>query len=184
MCHNGVMDLEPHIESLREQLALAAEAGGDDTRAVAERLTAPLDSALRLMLLDTLSAAAAEITRELAPGSVELRLRSGRPEFVVSAPRGDRDRDTAGFEEAPPAEGWSGSPGTSLSPGEGGVARVNLRLPEQLKRSIEQAADREGLSVNAWLVRAAAAAVERTEASGRQESRAPRGAQCYSGWGR
>ena len=178
------MDLEPHIESLRQQLALAAEAGGEDTRAVAERLTAPLDSAVRLMLLDALSAAAAEITRELAPGSVDLRLRGGTPEFVVSAPRADRD-ETA-FDEAQQTESWAsgGTTGTSLSTGEGGVARVNLRLPDQLKRNVEQAADREGLSVNAWLVRAAAAAIERSEAPARQESRGPRGSQRYSGWGR
>jgi hypothetical protein len=179
------MDLNPHIESLREQLALAAEAGGEDTRALAQRLTASLDSAVRLMLLDALSAAAGEITRELAPGSVELRLRGGTPEFVVTAALGDHQPPGgSAHDEAARAEGWAaGHPGTSLSTGEGGVARVNLRLPDQLKRSIEQAADREGLSLNAWLVRAAAGAIERSEAGGRQESRGPRGAQRYSGWG-
>ena len=40
------------------------------------------------------------------------------------------------------------------------MARINLRLPEQLKAAAEQAAARERLSVNAWLVRAAAAAVD------------------------
>jgi len=79
------MDLSPYIESLRHDLAVAAEAGGDDARALAERLTAPLEASVRLALLDALSAAADEITRELAPGAVELRLRSGEPEFVVAA---------------------------------------------------------------------------------------------------
>ena len=82
------MDLTPYVENLRRELAVAADAGGEDARALAERLTAPLESAIRLMLLDALSAAADEITRELAPGSVELRLRGGEPEFVVTpAPR-------------------------------------------------------------------------------------------------
>jgi hypothetical protein len=171
------MELEPHIDTLREQLAMAAEAGGEDTRALANRLTAPLDAAIRLMLLDVLAVATAEITRELAPGSVELRLRRGsNPEFAVTAPPADSHRapaniaDTAGAAE--PAAG------------EGGVARINLRLPEQLKARVEQAALREGLSVNAWLVRAAAAAVERGETGHRPKQGAPRGGRRYTGWGR
>ena len=78
------MDLSPYVENLRRELAVAADAGGEDARALADRLTAPLESAVRLMLLDALSAAADDITRELAPGSVELRLRAGEPDFVVT----------------------------------------------------------------------------------------------------
>ena len=140
--------LTPYVENLRRELAVAAEAGGDDARALAERLTAPLESAIRLMLLDALSAAADEITRELAPGSVELRLRGGEPEFVVTPAAGRR----AGRAAEPPLRAAPRSD-------EGAMARINLRLPEQLKAGIEQAAGRERLSVNAWLVRAVAAAV-------------------------
>src|ERR671916_1500961 len=78
------MDLTQYVENLRRELAVAADAGGEDARVLAERLAAPLESAVRLMLLDALSAAADEITRELAPGSVELRLRTGEPAFVVT----------------------------------------------------------------------------------------------------
>ncbi|MFZ0974005.1 MAG: hypothetical protein WAN22_17370, partial [Solirubrobacteraceae bacterium] len=78
------MELEPYIDKLREQLAVAASAGGEEVLSLAQRLTAALESAARLTLLDALSAAAAEITSELAPGSVELRLRGSEPEFVVS----------------------------------------------------------------------------------------------------
>ena len=80
------MDLAPYIESLRRELAVAAEIGGDEARALAERLTAPLDAATRLALLDALSAAAAEITRELVPGSVDIRLRGRELHFVVTLP--------------------------------------------------------------------------------------------------
>ena len=38
------------------------------------------------MLLDALSSAADEITRELAPGSVEVRLRGREPQFAVTPP--------------------------------------------------------------------------------------------------
>ena len=79
------MDLTPYVDALQRDLATAAAAGGEDARAVAERLTAALEPATRLMLLDALSEAAGEITRELAPGSVELRLRAGDPEFAINA---------------------------------------------------------------------------------------------------
>src|ERR1700688_5304937 len=88
-CHSGVMGLRPYIESIHQQLAETAEAGGDDARALAERLAAPLDAAIRLALQDVLAAAAEEITCELAPGSVELRLRGRDPEFVVSLPQSE-----------------------------------------------------------------------------------------------
>jgi predicted HicB family RNase H-like nuclease len=39
-------------------------------------------------------------------------------------------------------------------------ARISLRLPESLKLAVEKAADREGVSANAWLVRAIARATE------------------------
>ena len=53
------------------------------------------------------------------------------------------------------------------------MSRINLRLPERLKARVEQAAASEGLSVNAWLVRAAAAALERATRSVERERRAP-----------
>src|SRR5918992_3369799 len=111
-CHNGAtMDLTPYAETLRRELTVAAEAGGDDARALAERLTAPLDSAIRLMLLEALSAAADEITRELAPGSVELRLRGGEPGFVVTPAPADEPDERAADAHAPlaPPEGDEGA---------------------------------------------------------------------------
>ena len=80
------MDLNPYVETLRRDLATAASAGGEDARAVAERLAAPLESSVRLVLLDALSEAAAEITRDLAPGAVDVRLRGREPSFVVTPP--------------------------------------------------------------------------------------------------
>src|SRR5690554_6777586 len=70
-CHYGDMELGQHVSTLQRQLVSAAENGTDDTRAVAERLAAGLDAAARLVLLDVLSEAAGEITRDLAPGSVD-----------------------------------------------------------------------------------------------------------------
>jgi hypothetical protein len=164
------MELTPYVENLRRDLAVAAEAGGEDARALAERLTAPLEPAIRLMLLDALSTAADEITLELAPGSVELRLRSGEPGFVVTPAPADEPATDAPQTPAPPEAD------------EGATARINLRLPEQLKADVEQAASRERLSVNAWLVRAAAAAVAGGDRPPRQ--RGGRIGQAYTGWAR
>ena len=170
------MDLTPYVSNLRHELAAAADAGGDDARALAERLTAPLESAVRLVLLDALSAAAAEITRDLAPGSVDLRLRGREPSFVVTPP------------PAEPPFGEAGPPAADVPPPatpegeEGAAARISFRLTEHLKGRIEEAAAQAGLSVNAWLVRAAAAALESGDRDRGSARRAPLGGQRYTGW--
>src|SRR5687767_6206315 len=143
------MDLTTYVDNLRRELAVAAEAGGDEARELAERLTAPLESAVRLTLFNALSAAADEITSDLAPGSVEVRLRGGEPGFVVTPPVHTEDTG----EEAAPAPPVPESD-------EGAMSRINLRLPESLKNRVEEAAAAQHLSVNAWLVRAAAAALD------------------------
>jgi len=71
---------------------------------------------------------------------VQLRLRGRDPSFVVTAPPG------LTTEEAP------AEPDDDLLIAEDGpAARITVRLPEQLKIAIEQAAAKEGRSVNAWL---------------------------------
>jgi hypothetical protein len=176
------MDLRPYIDEIHRQLVTAAEAGGEDARALAERLVAPLDAAIRLSLLDALSAAAQEITCDLAPSSVQVRLRGRDPEFVVSPgePAGD---DAAGGSDTT-SNDWS-APGDAAGASardEGGMARINLRMPEHLKAGVDRAAASEGLSVNAWLVRAAAATLERPDPPRRLERRGPQGAQRFTGW--
>jgi hypothetical protein len=168
------MDLTAYVARLREELAGAAELGAPDARALAERLTAPMESAFRLALLDALSAAADEITRDLAPGSVELRLRGGAPGFVVTPPPTDNPAPAAGAEIPPPPPVPDAE--------DGAMSRINFRLPDQLKSRIEEAASREGLSVNTWLVRAANAAVQPTEQP--RTGRTALGGQRYTGWAR
>lgn len=169
------MNLTRYVENIHRQLAVAAEAGGDEARELAERLVAPLDAAIRLTLQDVLVAAAEEITCDLAPGSVELRLRGRDPEFVVTPPPVDSPAD-----DVPEGVATAASPEAD----EGGMSRINLRMPDQLKGRIEQAAASEGLSVNSWLVRAASAALERTDPGRGREPRPPLGGQRFTGWGR
>jgi len=89
------MELGPYVEKIQRQLVDTAEAGGDDARTLAGRLIVPLDAALRLAFQDVLAAAAEEITTELAPGSVELRLRGRDLELVVTPPVDSADDSPA-----------------------------------------------------------------------------------------
>lgn len=158
---------------------MAAEAGGEEARALADRLTGPLESAARLTLLGALSDAMDEVTRDLAPGSVDLRLRGLDPEFVVTAPpAADSFGEVAAEAPAPPA-----LPATAFAEAEeGATARINFRPPAQLKLRVEEAASREGLSVNAWLVRAVAAALEPAADRGRRGQAGPAVGQGFTGW--
>jgi hypothetical protein len=140
------MDLQPYVEAVRHELNLAAAAGGAEAQALADRLSAPLESAIRLALLEALSAGAEEITSELAPRSVEIRLRGRDPEFVVSAP----------LDEPSASEPLD----LALGDDDGGTWRITLRLPESLRAAVEAATRHDGSSLNAWLVRAVAAAVQ------------------------
>ena len=167
------MNLSLYVDRLRHELSVAADAGGDEARALADRLTAPLDSAARLILLEALSAAADEITLELPSGSVEVRLRGGDPSFVVTP-----GPDDTTFPELRPAS-VQGAVGDNVEIGDEGTSRLNLRLPEGLKARIEDAARTEGLSLNAWLVRAAASALGPTNPSNRSYSA---GGERYTGW--
>ncbi|NES27121.1 hypothetical protein GCE86_14415 [Micromonospora terminaliae] len=177
------MELRTYVDAIRHQLAVAAAAGGDDAREVAERLTAPLESAIRLALLEALSEAATEITRDLAPGSVDLRLRDREPSFVVTPPPTEQWAD-----EAAPAPPPAPLPQPPADGEDEATVRISLRLPEHLKTRVEQAAAGAGVSINTWLIRAAAAAVDAD--SQHHRGHAPRlagpatGGQRFTGWAR
>ncbi|MCU1416524.1 MAG: histidine kinase [Schumannella sp.] len=160
------MELGQYVTDLQRQLAQAAENGTEEVRAGAERLAAGLDSATRLVLLDALSAAAGEITRDLAPGSVDVRLRGREIEFVVTSPTIDAEADDA---IAAPVEIDDAS-----------TSRTTLRLPDALKARVDDAAAADGLSVNTWLVRAVAAALEPKQRRAAQKTL--RTGDSFAGW--
>ncbi|WP_102143492.1 histidine kinase [Mycobacterium hubeiense] len=155
------MDLQPYVEAVRHELGVAAAAGGAEAEALAERLTAPLESAIRLALLEALSEAAEQITRDMAPGAVEVRLRGRDPEFTVTTATTDVP-DVSSFA-APEHD-------------DGGTWRVTLRLPESFKPAVDAAARGAGVSVNAWLVRAVSAALGGGAARGSSSDKS------FSGW--
>jgi len=140
------MDLTPYIEGLMRDLATTAEPGGPEVKRAAEILAGSMEASTRLSLLEALSDAAAEITTKLnGVATVDVRLRGRQADLTVT-------------EITPVAA----EPAAATGPEAGGeLTRVTLRVPEGLKEQAERAAAAEGISVNAWLVRAVAAAVNR-----------------------
>lgn len=141
------MDLTPYIGQLREDLSSAASAGDDQTRQTAAALSAAIEPAARLAIMNALSDLAAEVTTQLDGQVVDLRL-DGRDLRVVvgggSSPPGD-DAVVDEEEEPPPP------PPT----GEGGdVSRITLRLLDEIKAKAEQAASTQGVSLNTWVAQA------------------------------
>ena len=136
------MELTPFVERLRQDLSDAAAAGGPEAQAAAERLALALDPATRMMLLEALSEAAAEITASLDHEAVDVRMSGREPEFVVTQPRARGAARSARPARAPaPPE-----------PEDDSQSRITLRLPESVKARAEEAANRIGQSLNAWLV--------------------------------
>ena len=135
------MDITPYVDTLRRDLLAAAEAGGDELKQAAERLSYALDPSARLALMEAISHAAAEITAELPEGSVDVRLVGRELDFVVemAAP--------AAIPSPPP-------PPAPPAPAEddGDLARITLRIPEAVKARAEEKAAAAGQSLNTWIV--------------------------------
>ncbi|WP_436530134.1 hypothetical protein [Actinoplanes sp. HUAS TT8] len=138
------MDLTPYLEGLRADLASAAAPGGPEIIRAAELLSNSLEPSARLALLEALSDAAAEITTGLSDATVEVRLRGREADLVVT-------------QFASPEPVTAALPPPAVDGGD--LARLTLRMPEALKTHVEQTAAAEGISVNAWLVRAVMVAV-------------------------
>jgi hypothetical protein len=162
------MELGQYVNDLQRQLVDAAENGTDESRVAAERLVAGLDAAVRLVLLDVLSAAAGEITRDLAPGAVDVRLRGREVEFVVTSPSAESES-----EERTAA---------SVDLDDASTSRTTLRLPDAIKARVDDAAAADGLSVNSWLVRAIAGALQPKQR--RTAQRTLRTGDNFAGWAR
>ncbi|HEY4313980.1 MAG TPA: histidine kinase [Actinomycetes bacterium] len=162
------MELGRYVSDLQRQLVGVAENSAEDTLAVAERLVGGLDAAARLVLLDALSAACGEITRDLAPGSVDLRLRGREIEFVVTQPTIESDPDE--------------QPTAAVDLDDTSTSRTTLRLPDALKARVDEAASADGMSVNTWLVRAIAAALQPKQR--RSAQRTLRTGDNFAGWAR
>jgi hypothetical protein len=129
------MQIEGYVQALREDLAAVAALGDENTARAAQLLGVALESAFARRLLEALTEASLELGEQGI--SVEVRLSGNEPRLVVVQ------------DESAPAP-----------TDEAASARITLRLPESLKARIEEAAAREGMSVNTWIVHALARGAE------------------------
>jgi hypothetical protein len=137
------MEMSNVVRAIQADVAAIAALGDPAVAHAGERIAAALEGTLRARVLELLSEAATEVSAQV-PGRVDLRV-DGPDATLVFAP-----------EAAPLADAAD----------EANTARLTLRLPEDLKRRAEEAAQRLGISLNTWLVRAAAAAAEAPSSQG------------------
>lgn len=142
------MDITGYVDHLRADLRATAEAGDEAMVRSADRLVAALDAGVRMVLLEALSDAAAEITSGLDGPVVEVRLKGRQPQFVI----------TGTPDLAPPPPPPALDEAVPDDDGDGSTARITLRLPDGLKVRAEEAAARSRQSLNTWLVDAVRAA--------------------------
>lgn len=155
------MELDRYLRTLQDALSTAAQTSSEEVQEAAERLSRTMESTLRLTLMEFAADLADQVTVKLDGDSVEVRFRASGPEVVVT-PNEEHEAPEPPEPPAPPPP-----------PAEDGdISRISLRLPETLKSQVEQAATAQGLSTNAWLVRAAQTALSpptvRTTATGRR----------------
>lgn len=150
------MELAKYTDTVREQLANASALADEQTQQVVQRLSTSLDSALRLSLIQALSDAATEISADLAPTTIEVRMDGAEPEFVVrQAPPSDHEESYA--EESDDDD----DDDDFLSDEEEGQARISLRLSTRLKQRVDEASDEDQVSTNAWITDAVVSQLRR-----------------------
>lgn len=127
------MQLDHSLISLENAVNTQIRLGGEGLAEVAEQLLEALRPAVRQTLMEVVEGTAREISSQLVGQEVDVRVRDGEPELVVTelttgASIPD-ETDTIG-------------------------ARLTLRLPESLKSLVEDAAESTGDSINSWVVSA------------------------------
>ena len=125
------MQIDGLIQALREDLVRVAALGDEQTSRAADLLSVAIEASLGRRIQDALAEAALELNDQLESAHVELRVAGRDIQLVLVREASDPEA---------PAD-------TALD------ARITLRLPEDLKRRVEEAASRDGISVNTWIVR-------------------------------
>ena len=141
------MEIAHYVGQVQRHIAAAAELADDSTKRTAAALATAAEAGIRLAVLSAVTDAAAEVTTALLDAD------SGHaPQITVVLDRDEIRIDvTSTTPSAPVAE-------PRVDDGDA-TARISLRLSEALKADIDRAATTDGVSVNTWLVRAAAAAL-------------------------
>jgi HicB family len=128
------MKIAPHVDALRSDLAAAASLGDGRAAEVGAQLADALARSAPLRFQEALGEALLEANAQLSSGHLELRLAGSDPGIVYVEDEAARVTGTRSVDEP-------------------SAARLTLRLPERLKSQLEEAAAREGVSLNTWLIR-------------------------------
>jgi hypothetical protein len=136
------MELNQYILNLRETLTAAASAGDEQTKRTAGLLSAAIEPAARLAIMNALADLAAEVTASLDDRIVDVRLDGQDVRVVVT-------NTVADEPEEPPAE-----PPPPMFDADGDISRITVRLLEQLKGKAEEVAAAQGVSLNSFVSQA------------------------------
>ena len=128
------MQLQRFIDALKADLSVVAELGDESTAEASTRIVFALQASVGMRLLDALSEAALELNEKLPSGHVEVRLSGQDPELIYVSDEPEEPTTAPGDDAY--------------------TARITLRLPENLKATLEESAAKDGVSVNTWIVRA------------------------------
>jgi len=140
------MDVQSVIEQVRGVVQGQLRIAADDPAisAAGEAILLALDPALRQAASSFAEQAAAEVAAQLPGRSVDVVLSDGQPTLIV---RQNEEQVTVNTEDLD--------------------ARMTVRLPEDLKDDLEDAASELGDSVNTFVVKALAGSAERLKRSSR-----------------
>lgn len=153
------MDLTPYLDQLRDSLLR-----GSEDEASTRRLLDQLEPSFRLTVMQLLSDAAAGLSHDLPPDTeIQVRLVGRDPYLHV-----DIGQPIAPPPPPEPEEDRS-------------ATRITLRLPDGVKRRADEAAEAEGISLNAWITNAVRHATEPGRNRGSRHRRGMLGNQ-MTGW--
>ncbi|MCP3797822.1 toxin-antitoxin system HicB family antitoxin [Allokutzneria sp. A3M-2-11 16] len=189
------MDLTPYIAALREDLATAASAGDEQTRRTAAVLSAALEPAARLAIMNALSDLAAQVTAAQDEHVVEVRLRGRDVEVVTSPVHAPRPRpepkatpepEPSAEAEEEPEEPKDETPlKSAFDDATGNISRVTLRMVDEIKSKAEKAAASQGVSLNSWMGYAVRSALQNranNQQKARREQEQPETGERIRGW--
>jgi hypothetical protein len=140
------MDITPYVNEMAASLRVALSADTDSAQA--ERLAAAVQAPARLAIMGAVSQAAAEATSTLPAGRIGVQLAG--PELVLAYEPGATPIGSA------PPQGSAKTSENGAEEDDNNQARLTLRLPASVKAKAEKAAADQGVSLNAWVVRALA----------------------------
>ena len=129
------------VDGLRSDVISVGELGDDTVAEVADRIAEVLGRSIPSRILDLLSEVAAEVSAELPDGRVEIRVAGDDVDLAYVEDVPTRTADFEGIGEGDRERDRDMS------------ARITLRLSESLKARVEEGAERQGISVNAFIVR-------------------------------